>query len=95
MIKDIIFDLSITNQLNKNKMNQLRPPMKEASVDFIKDVVLCGGIKYSFTDYEEGVVVDLDYLSTILDDDTMISLTDKIKNLVSDALDQINEEEED
>lgn len=74
-------------------MPNLQPPIENADKDFLQDVVNYGAIDYSFTDYQEGVKVDFQYLCTRLDTDTMTALTDKIKDLISDALDELDEEE--
>lgn len=76
---------------------KLNPPMPGATYDFINDVVFSGGIDFSFSDYSEGTKVDFAYLQTILSEEAITDLTDKIKDLVMDALLEIedNENEED
>lgn len=74
-------------------MTNLKSPLPNATCDFLQDVVTGGGINYSFTDYYENIVVDFDYLCSRLDSDTMTELTDKIKDLVYDALDSLKDSE--
>lgn len=69
-------------------------PLPEADMTFLQDVVQTGAINYSFSDPDERVVVDFEYLCGRLDDDTMIGLTDKIKDLVMDALFELENDEE-
>lgn len=70
----------------------LRHPESEATISFITDIVTFGEIDYSFIDRTEGVKVDFEYLCTRLGSEAMTDLTDKIKDLITDALIEIDEE---
>lgn len=63
-------------------------PIPEADISAIRDAVFHGRIDYSFIN--EGIKVDFQYLLTRLDTDTMTGLTDKIKDLVIEALDELD-----
>lgn len=76
---------------------EINHPEINANSNIIRDIVYHGCIDYSFTNFPNNkpITVDFDYLCKILDNDTMTALTDKIKDLVMDALDELDEENED
>lgn len=73
---------------------ETKRPVENADIDFIIDLVETGGINYSFTDHSEGTHVDFKYFKTRFDDDTLIEITDKIKDAVINILIEVKEREE-
>jgi ParB/RepB/Spo0J family partition protein len=71
----------------KKKDTRASSPKKDATYSEIYETVFHGGIDYSFVN--DGFIVDFNYLKSKLDSETLTEITDKIKDVVLDAISEL------